>query len=451
MKNAPSAESLFNTLKAENEPWLGDVFVSLPVFERLREERSTILYGDAGSGKTTLRLMLTKHLGEETFTALWTPEPTEDSVEGTSLARQAMKQALRACIERLILEGNLPQRLGEPSVLISSALQWFLRNCLPFNAEFYIQSQSTSLSQDALQWYLKLLERTFPSVVTEQMGLKDQVQLLFMVLQAAKYKRLWLMIDGLERWTPRQMDRPVGAALEATLSTLVFFDNAPSITFKFFIPASLKSLLHKTSGVERHRAIETDLTWSAEELKIMLEKRLASALSPKKASLDALCENRDFLEWLKEYGGTSPRAWQQLTAPLLAEAQRLGTRLSAAQSREFVRQRPAPLRLDSERREVWIGRKLIPFNSAPEFRILEYLAARPGKIGSLEAVYYYAQEKLERIPDKGEAEWVAPKTLRKRIDTLLWRVRKKIELNPDKPIYLVTRRGQGLELLHTEV
>lgn len=109
-----------------------------------------------------------------------------------------------------------------------------------------------------------------------------------------------------------------------------------------------------------------------------------------------------------------------------------------------------PLNLDLERQEVWIGRKLIPFNSASEFRILEYLAARPGKICPLENVYYYAQEGLERIPDKGENEWVAPATLRKRIDTLLWRVRKRIEPDPKVPLYLVTHHGKGVELLHAE-
>lgn len=75
MKNIPSVDSLFYTLKAENEPWLGDVFVSLPIFERLQEEHSTILYGESGSGKTAVRLELTKQAGQKTFTAFWQPEP----------------------------------------------------------------------------------------------------------------------------------------------------------------------------------------------------------------------------------------------------------------------------------------------------------------------------------------------------------------------------------------
>lgn len=452
MKNTPSPETLFKTLKAENEPWLGEVFISLSAFERLKEGHSIILYGETGSGKTAMRLALKKEQKENVFTALWLPEPIlENPTAGTALAQQAMKQAVRACLEGLILDGSLPERLGEPSSHIASALQWFLKNYLPFDPAFYLQSQADHLSGSETQWYLNLLEQPFPAVITEQASLKDQIRLLLMILRAAKYERLWLTIDGLERWTPRQTGEQLQALLEAVLSTLVFFD-LPNVAFKFLLPASFKNILHKTSGVERHRAEEVQLTWSAEDLKAMLEKRATYALSSrKKVTLDALCEGGEFLKWLGEYGGTSPRAWLEFTAPLIAEYQQQGKRLTAVQTREFIHQHPAPLRLDLERREVWVGKKLIPFNSPAEFRLLEYLAAHSGNICPLENVYYYAQEGFEKIPDKGEKEWVVPQTLRKRIDTLLWRVRQKIEPKPNEPIYLVTHHRKGLELLHVEM
>jgi hypothetical protein len=451
MNNAPSPESLFKTLKAENEPWLGDVFIPLPAFERLTEGHSTILYGETGSGKTAMRLALKKEHQENVFTALWLPEPIlENPASGTALAQQAMQQAVRACLEGLILEGSLPERLGEPSSHIASALQWFLKSYLPFDPAFYLQSQADRLSGAETQWYLKLLEQPFPAVISEQANLKDQMRLLLLILRAAKYERLWLAIDGFERWTPRQTGEQVQALLEAVLSTLVFFD-LPNVAFKFFLPASFKSILHKTSGVERHRAEEVQLTWSVENLKAMLEKRITYALSSsKKITLDALCESGEFLKWLGEYGGASPRAWLEFTAPLVAEYQRQGKRLTAAQTREFIRKHPAPLRLDRERREVWFGKKCISIGSVPEFRVLEYLALRPGKIGSLEELYYYAYKELETIPDKGEPAWTPKDTWRAAMDTLLWRVRQKIEPNPKEPIYLITHHGKGLELLHAE-
>lgn len=451
MKNAPSPETLFKTLKAENEPWLDEVFVSLPAFERLKEGHSTIFYGETGSGKTAMRLALKREQKENVFTALWLPEPIlENPAAGTALAQQAMKQAARACLEGLILEGSLPERMREPSSHIASALQWFLKNYLPFEPAFYLQSQAGHLSDAEIQWYLKLLEQPFPAVITEQAGLKDQMLLLLIILRAAKYERLCLAIDGLERWTPRQTGEQVEALLEAVLSTLVFFD-LPNAAFKFFLPSSFKSILHKTSGVERHRAEEVQLTWLAEDLKAMLEKRITYALSSsKKVSLDALCEGGEFLKWLGVYGGASPRAWLEFTAPLIAEYQQQGKRLTSAQTRAFIRQHPAPLRLDLERREIWLGRKCVPIGSAPEFRVLEYLALRPGKIGSLEELYYYAYKELKSVPDKGEPAWTTKDTWRAAMDTLLWRLRQKIEPDPKEPIYLITHHSRGLELLHTE-
>jgi len=451
MKNAPSVESIFTTLKAENEPWLGDVFVSLPVFERLQEEHSIILYGGPGSGKTAMLLELRRQQKENIFTVVWKPELIlEAPATGTALAQQAIQQALQTCVENLVLKGSLPQRLGDPSAHIASALQWFLQNHLPFEAGFYIQDQANRLSQDDLQWYLKLLDQSFSPIVKNQTSLKDQLRLLLAVLHAANYERLWLMVDGLERWTPRQTGEQIEAALEAVLSTLVFFD-LPDIAFKFFIPTPLKNILHKTSGVERHRSREADLTWSADALERILEKRLACALSPKKASLDSLCDGNEFLNWLKEYGGTAPRAWLGFTAPLLATYQKDAKRLTSAQTREFIRKHPAPLRLHHERGEIWLGEKRIGNSSALEFRVLEYLVAHSEKFASLEELYYYAYKELNAPPDKGDADWTHPKTWRGAMDNVLMRIRQKIEPDPKNPLYLVTHHGKGVELLHAAV
>lgn len=450
MKNIPTVASLFSTLKAENEPWLGEVFVSLPVFERLQEERSTILYGEAGSGKTAIRLELTKQAGQKAFTAFWQPEPIlETQATGTPLAQEAVKQALQACTENLVLEGNLPRRLGEPAAHIASALQWFLKNYLPFEAAFYIQDQANRLPQDNVQWYLKLLEQSFPGIVKEQSSLKEQLRLMLAVLRAAKYERLWLMVDGLERWTPRQMAGQVEALLEAVLSTLVFFD-LPDVAFKLFLPAHLKNTLHKTSGVERHRSGEADLTWSPDTLRKMVENRLACALSSKKVSLASLCDEDQFLNWLKEYGGASPRAWLRFTAPLVVEFQKNGKRLTPSQTHKFIRQHPAPLRLRPERSEIWLGEKCVANSSALEFRVLEYLVAHPEKLASLEELYYYAYKGLNLPPDKGEPEWAPQETWRGAMDNVLMRIRQKIEPDPKNQIYLVTHHGKGVELLHRD-
>ena len=166
--------------------------------------------------------------------------------------------------------------------------------------------------------------------------------------------------------------------------------------------------------------------------------------------LNSLCEGSEFFNWLKEFSGDSPREWLQCAAPLIAEYRRQGKRLTTAQTREFIRQHPAPLRLHRERREVWLGKKCIPIGSSPEFRLLEYLSVRPGKICSLEELYYYAQAELDAVPDKGDPNWVHKNTWRGSMDMMLLRLRKKIEPIPQKPLYLITHHGQGLELLHVK-
>lgn len=448
MKSAPSVESLFQTLKAENEPWLDGVIVTLPIFERLSENNSTILYGEPGSGKTAARLELTKHQ-KKLFVVLWTPEPLEEPAIGTELAHQAVQQVLGVCLDALVVNGRLPAQLKEPSGHITSALQWFLQKYSPFgDPTFFIQSQADHLSQDDVQWYLKLLERSAVSPIgARQINLKEQIRLLITILRQADYSGLLLAIDGLERWAPLRAGKQIEKLMDAILSTLMIFD-IPGVTYKFFMPASLKSILQKTTGVERHRAIEVSLTWSFEELQTLLEKRITYALSTRKGSLNSLCEGNEFLAWLKEFGGVSPREWLRLTMPLISEHQQRGKRLTLAQTREFIRRHPAPLRLHTERREVWLGQKCISIGSATEFRVLEYLAERPGKIGSLEELYYYAQAELDTVPDMAEPKWVAKKAWRGAMDNVILRLRKKIEPDPKEPVYLVTHHGRGIELLH---
>ncbi len=240
------------------------------------------------------------------------------------------------------------------------------------------------------------------------------------------------------------------AFLDAVLSTLIIFD-IPGVTYKFFLPASLKGRVHSTAGAERHRAEEVQLEWSMENLQAMLQKRLGYAFSSDKISLNSLCEGDEFLRWLREFGGSSPRAWLQFTAPLVAQYRKVGKRLNARQTYEFIRQHPAPLRLHYERREVWLGMKCIPIGSGAEFRALEYLFTRPGQISSLENLYYYTQLEQNTTPDKADPKWVHEKNWRGSMDTMIWRLRQKIEPDPREPLYLVTRHGKGLELLHAEM
>jgi len=68
--------------------------------------------------------------------------------------------------------------------------------------------------------------------------------------------------------------------------------------------------------------------------------------------------------------------------------------------------------------------------TATEFRLLDYLARHPGRVFSrdhlLDAVW-------------GDARFVTPRS----VDVYVRRIREKIEIDPENPRYLMTRRGAG--------
>jgi len=451
MNAAPSLESLFKILKTEAEPWLGDVFIAASAFERIHDERSSILYGETGSGKTALMRALKRQAeSENIFCAIWNPEPIlENPMLGTALAYQAMRQAMGICVKSLLLEGNLPERLSNPPEYVISALQWLVKNFLPFEPAFYIQTELGNSKPEHIQWYLSILEKPCASVIKGQAGFNDQIRIFLMILQAAGYQRFWLMVDGLERWDSLQVGGQIKDLLDAIFSTLAFFD-AQKFAYKFFLPDSFKEVITKTGGVERHRASETALEWDSSLLRVMLDRRLQYALSSSKLSLNSICDSEALLRWLQEYGGTSPRGWLSLTAPIALGYQARGKCLTAAQTRDLICQNPPRIRLRADRREALVGYKRVSL-SLEEYRTMEYLFNHVGKISPLENLYYFSYKSLDHAPDNGDKDWEAKSVWRGAFDTMFWRLRKKIEPNPKEPVYFKTHHNKGVELFYTEL
>ena len=87
------------------------------------------------------------------------------------------------------------------------------------------------------------------------------------------------------------------------------------------------------------------------------------------------------------------------------------------------------IRIDRAAMQLYVNGKLQPV-TATEFRLLDYLTQRPGRVFSrdqlLEAVW-------------SDARFVTTRS----VDVYIGRLREKIELEPDAPAYLVTVRGAG--------
>ena len=91
--------------------------------------------------------------------------------------------------------------------------------------------------------------------------------------------------------------------------------------------------------------------------------------------------------------------------------------------------RVGAIEIDSGAMQLRIHGELVPMTST-EFRLLDYLARRPGRMFSrdqlLDAVW-------------GDARFVTPRS----VDVYVRRLREKIEDDPESPRYLRTMRGAG--------
>lgn len=92
------------------------------------------------------------------------------------------------------------------------------------------------------------------------------------------------------------------------------------------------------------------------------------------------------------------------------------------------------LHVDPARHIVRVGSRLIQDLSNLEFKLLDYLAQRPGGVGHREEIM------LAIYGDPGDAQ-------DSRLDRLVNRIRQEIEPNPEAPQFLLTVRGIGFRLV----
>ncbi len=120
----------------------------------------------------------------------------------------------------------------------------------------------------------------------------------------------------------------------------------------------------------------------------------------------------------------SPR---ELVARVKAVLRRTGPKRAEPAPSAVIK--AGPLEIDTERFVVAKNQKNIEL-SAVEFKLLRYLAERPGKV--------FGRDFLLDAVWGGDA-FVEPRT----VDVHVRRLREKIEDDPSRPKYILTRRGVG--------
>jgi hypothetical protein len=349
---------------------------------------------------------------------------------------------MRTIIESLVAQGNLHKRLKPEQNWILTSLAWFLRKYLPFEPLFYVQSRGAILGAEQLAWYVGLLQQPIQNIMAENAaGYADLLRLLLFSIKAAGFQSVYLLVDGLEKWSGISEER-TRQMLDAIFSTLVVLDSAELI-FKFFAPESFKSRLESSAGVVKYWVNPINLTWDAKRLTMMLTQRVGLALG-REISTAEFCPDDDFWNWLSKYGAKNPRAWLELAQPFVERfLQNSAESLSSAIWRDLALSHPPLLR--TSKQKVWLAEYELNDITATEFDLLAYLEKNQDRICSLEEIYYQGLEKMEQIPAKNDPRWINKDDYRGIVDTALYRLRQKIEVDPGQPIYLVTWHSKGVQ------
>jgi len=109
---------------------------------------------------------------------------------------------------------------------------------------------------------------------------------------------------------------------------------------------------------------------------------------------------------------------------------------------EYIRQRHpvvgARVHIDRQRRIVWVDGRKIAGLAPLEYKLIEYLEGKRGQVCSRDELAQYLYPEDMSLEGAGVTDT--------RIDSVVKRLRRRIEPNPRKPRYIVTVRGHGLRL-----
>ncbi|MCS7288815.1 MAG: winged helix-turn-helix domain-containing protein [Roseiflexus sp.] len=449
-----SAEA-FDALSAEREPHLQPVaFVEPPQYAAYASMRSFVVFGDGGSGKTALRLALTRHAMPEhalptCLVVHWQPEPLEEN-KGSPAVRLFVRQALEACAATLLtIFARHPHLFHHAPPTAQMAAHWFVqtfasqdrRHLLAVIEEEIGSAEGVSLSHRLI---------TDPASPVLHAGVAEQriIALLTTTLQRMGMRGVWVMVDGFEPWL-RSAESALSDLLLAILSTLELFD-LNGFAIKMFAPRSLEPVIARSWGAIKGRVDLYTLSWTPDQLTLITERHIAAKIGKPQATLRDLCVADDEVRtWLQRYGGGTPRGWLKLIRPLVDAFLTSGASqpLSHDAWRMVQRTHPPRLFIDLATDRVFIGDAEISGLQPRPYRLLRYLYENRTRRVPRSELYYRAYQGLAEEPrahnDRG---WEDPADWNNVLDNALLRLRKIIEPDPHHPVYILTDRGWGVKL-----
>ena len=463
--NANSATSMetppgllaFDSLRAEDEPWLDACFAPPRYFGLMAGSRSVAVFGATGAGKTALyRALRNRCLDSDgrpvRLVADWRPAPPEtDAPADSTSVREQVRYVFDACAMALLHHwASHPADFSTAPRWVQDTLTWFVHSYGQGDLRVRLGPLLEESEPEGAALLEKLLETSPPQVLSAHAAPEPVAAKLTEALNRMGLRGVWVMTDGLEAWAEAEPER-LKDTLTAFLSTLPLFERAP-FSYKLLLPAQLESSLLHAAALVRHRVDGYRLEWDTPALRQLVERRLAFAFGHDPFTLGDLCAApQALLDWLERAGGTSPREWLDQTRPLVAHylAQRLTHPVDTETWKMLRCHHPPRVYLDEAGRQVVVGGRRIPPQALPAkgYDILAYLYRRSGQVVGKAELYFRAYRGLDRTPrSPADAEYEPPKSYEGVMDTNLWRLRQVIEPDPSDPVLMVTVRGHGVRL-----
>jgi DNA-binding winged helix-turn-helix (wHTH) protein len=355
----------------------------------------------------------------------WQPGPLQsEGLADSSTAEAMLDHVLTACAVELSRHiARWPDEFNAAPEDVQNTLTWFAHRYLPLVNEKPLDHLWLRPGHD------KFLD---------QAELRHRIAELVKALADIELSGGVCVLVG-----PDNPGNPVQPGLDALLSSLNLFEQSRFV-YKLILPAVPGCSLLTASGVERRRLEVFPMRWLDHELIKIVEQRLTLATGGKVVQLSDTCKDKTLPAWLARYGGDLPRGWLEQARPLIAHYLSRGRSLTAKEWREIRKHRPPRLSVNLETGRITVGHREIKDIGQVEMVLLRYLYQYRGRICTRKELYYKAYIP-SMYPDRA-GQHAYPKEYEGILDTALWRLRKAIEPDPKRPVFVITKRGKGVQL-----
>lgn len=447
--------AVFDYLQAEYEAeWLGEFFVLPDEFAAMLSNRSLVVYGGSGSGKTALRLAFAERRlqpGEapERLLVSWQPTP-EIRADGTQTAQACFDQILREWAWTVLrVLGREPARFTAAPLYVQNDVRYFVQLWIPesqTDADLILSRLSedaTSEGQEVQHTILLQPARPLPPMSEERL-----IAELVQVTQKLGFGAIWVLADRLERLSVSAPDQ-INATLKSFFSMLPLFEH-PALAVKLVAPPEFEPAITSSSGIARRRIAQYHLRWSEKQLEAIVARRIALLVGQPAFDLEQMYERGALLRWLAEAGST-PFEWLERIRPLAQfYAQRgLTTPIDRSEWLRFAGKPLQKLRIDLATNRVFVGNQEIRDIQATPYRLLLHLYTHRERICTRSELYHLAHRGRVNEPrNPGDKEYESPKEYESALTNAILRLREAIEPDPRNPMFVVTIRGRGVKLEH---